>query len=189
MTLLRLACVSCGAPLEIGPELSTFACSYCGSQQRVERKGGVVALQKVETAIRAVQRGTDRTAAELALPRLRKELSELESEGKAAVAAALARRASALSGRRMLTLIVFVVIFFAGPILIVWLPTGSSGTASTFLGLAWIASTFAAPIFVYRKTKVPLDETPAIRADFSERFQRIKSHLDANRAILDQLPH
>jgi cysteine sulfinate desulfinase/cysteine desulfurase-like protein len=59
--------------------MDVFACAFCGSQQRVERKGGTVALHKIKGAIKAVQRGTDRTAAELALPRLEKELAEIMS--------------------------------------------------------------------------------------------------------------
>jgi len=186
--VLKLACVNCGAPLEIGPDLDTFACGYCGSQQRVERKGGVVALQRVETAIKAVQRGTDRTAAELALPRLKRELEEVEAERAAALKASSDRRASAVRGRRKLSWIVFFVVFFGGPLVIAPL-AGKSDGAHAVLLLAWLVGTVAAPVFVYRKTKLPTDEIPKIKAKFDPRIERLKAHLDANRTILDQLPH
>ena len=64
---IALACTNCGAPLEIGSDVERFACAFCGTPQRVERKGGTVALRKLEGAIGAVQRGTDKTAAELSV--------------------------------------------------------------------------------------------------------------------------
>lgn len=42
-----------------------------------QRRGGTVALKGVEGAIRRVQVGTDKTAAELAMPRLHAELQQL----------------------------------------------------------------------------------------------------------------
>lgn len=63
MPLLNLSCVNCSAPLQITDDVDRFACSYCGASQMVERKGGAVTLRRMENAIHAVQRGTDRTAA------------------------------------------------------------------------------------------------------------------------------
>lgn len=185
--MLKLACVNCGAPLEIGPDLDAFACGYCGSHQRVERKGGIVALRKVETAIKAVQRGTDRTAAELALPRLRAELADLEATRKAALAASKERRASAIRGRRQLTLVVFSVVLIVGPI-VTAAAAGSSATAATVLSLLWLVGLVAAPLFVYRKTMLPPDDSPAVAVRFDDKIGQIKVHIEANRKILDQLP-
>ena len=69
-----MKCPHCGAALEITDELERFACSYCGAQQLVQRTGGIVALKLVGDAISRVQQGTDRTAAELAVRRLREDL-------------------------------------------------------------------------------------------------------------------
>ncbi len=71
---ITLNCPNCGGRLEIYDEIDRFACSFCGSEMLVQRRGGTVALKRVETAIRKVQVGTDKTAAELAMPRLRAEL-------------------------------------------------------------------------------------------------------------------
>jgi hypothetical protein len=73
-------CASCSAPIQIKPEITQFVCAYCGSSQIVDRSGGVVTLNLVADAIHQVQRGTDRTAAELALVRLRKKQSILQNE-------------------------------------------------------------------------------------------------------------
>jgi hypothetical protein len=75
---ISMSCANCGAPLIVTPDVEKFHCGFCGSQLMVERKGGTVALKKIEPAIQRVQVGTDKTAAEHALVRLEKELRELE---------------------------------------------------------------------------------------------------------------
>lgn len=185
--MLKLECVNCGAPLEIGPDLDSFACGYCGAQQRVRRQGGVVSLQKVETAIKAVQRGTDRTAAELALPRLHREIAALEQERDSAITAEQERQKNAFRDRRTLTFVTFLAVFFGCPILI-----ASLGDDSYFLGvlltLIWLVGSIGLPILVYRKSKLPADQTPALKIDYAARLQKIHAHLKAHREILDELP-
>ena len=74
LQVIVLKCASCGAKLEVTQNMNRFACGYCGIEQMVERRGGVVALKPVIDAIARVQTGTDKTAAELALRRLKEEL-------------------------------------------------------------------------------------------------------------------
>lgn len=182
--MLKLACVNCGAPLEIGPDLDVFACGFCGSQQQVQRKGGVVALKRVEAAIKAVQRGTDRTAAELAMPRLRAELAGLQQQRQAAATAAAERVASAKRGRKKLTWIAFLAVFFLTPSLF----ARTNGALAAVMGIAWLVGSVAVPIFVYRKVKLPVDDTATVVAPIDERIQRVQAHMAANAAILDELP-
>jgi ribosomal protein S27AE len=80
LKILNLKCTNCGASLEIHTDMDRFHCGYCGSEQVVERRGGTVVLRKVVDAIGRVQIGTDRTAAELALVRIDKEIAEIMSE-------------------------------------------------------------------------------------------------------------
>ena len=74
MRVVTLNCSSCGAALEIDPGMSQFACAYCGAALAVERRGGTIALRQVVDAVAQVQVGTDKTAAELAIARLTREL-------------------------------------------------------------------------------------------------------------------
>lgn len=76
----QLDCKNCGAKLDIGDDTDIFSCGYCGSQQQVDRTGGIVQLRKLENTINAIRSGTDRTAAELALVRLEKELAAAQQE-------------------------------------------------------------------------------------------------------------
>ena len=78
--LITLACPSCGAQLQITQDLERFACSHCGHQHIVRRSGGVVSLAPVLDQLAQVRAGVDRTASELAIPRLEKELAELSNQ-------------------------------------------------------------------------------------------------------------
>ena len=84
---VRLECTGCGASLDITPNLEVFSCGYCGARQMVRRSGGSVSLKPLEEAISRVQRGTDRTASELAVPRLKEEMVALDNERKNMIAA------------------------------------------------------------------------------------------------------
>lgn len=137
-------------------------CGYCGTQQRVERAGGVVALKRVEGAIKAVQRGTDRTAAELALIRLEKEIAEAQVTKTSAIATQQRKDADGRRGRSYLCLFTFVISWFACSALIA--AVGFKGEAVGSVGslLALILT-----IFVYKK-KAPPAETPLNRRRTSQ---------------------
>jgi hypothetical protein len=82
--LFLLKCPGCGAPLQVDKSVETFGCSYCGGSVQVHEKNGLVSLRLLKDAISGVQRGTDRTAAELAIRRLTDELAALDSQREAA---------------------------------------------------------------------------------------------------------
>jgi len=182
--MLKLGCVNCGAPLEIRADLDVFACAYCGTQQQVQRQGGVVALRRVESAIRAVQRGTDRTAAELAMPRLQAELTGLYEARARLLADASARFEAAVRGRRYLTLVAFAMVVVGG----LTLASAVDGAKAQILNLLWLLSCVVVPVVVYRKVKMPTDNSGLFVRDIDERITRVNAHIEANRAILDQMP-
>jgi DNA-directed RNA polymerase subunit RPC12/RpoP len=76
---IPLECPNCGARLEVTEDLDRFACSHCGNQLMVRRGGGIVALKPVVDELKGVRAGTDKTASELAIPRLEKEIAELRA--------------------------------------------------------------------------------------------------------------
>jgi DNA-directed RNA polymerase subunit RPC12/RpoP len=77
MAIFSLKCASCSAPLQIKPEVKDFLCAYCGVAQIVDRSGGTISLNLVAETLGRVERGTDKTASELALVRLNKERKNL----------------------------------------------------------------------------------------------------------------
>ena len=80
--LVSLTCPSCGGKLEITNDLERFACGYCGIEHIVRRGGGVVSLRPVVEGLKGVQVSANRTAAELAIQRLKSEIGELEREAR-----------------------------------------------------------------------------------------------------------
>lgn len=184
MPLLKLSCVNCLAPLEIGEDLERFTCSYCGTAQIVERSAGVIATRKIETALKAVQRGTDRTAAELAVPRLTRELAEAQSARADILATARKSGDRAMRARRKAALITFCVMFFVGPLAI----AGMGASMGTFLALLWTVALIAVPIWVYNNYQLPADKVLDATAAIDARIAHLEEHLRANRSILDTLP-
>jgi ribosomal protein S27E len=80
---ISLNCANCGAKLDVYDDMDRFFCGYCGTGLIAQRRGGTVALKAVTEAIKKVQIGTDKTAAELAIARYQSELKQLrETEGK-----------------------------------------------------------------------------------------------------------
>lgn len=68
----------CGAALRIELQAQTHACGYCGATLRVDHAQDALSLSLVADAVAGVQRGTDRTAAELAIRRLSEDIKTLE---------------------------------------------------------------------------------------------------------------
>lgn len=75
-----LSCQNCGGKLEVYEDMTRFACAHCGSEMIAEHRGSTVILKSVQDAIQKVQAGTDKTAAEVAIVRLRQEISEKDEE-------------------------------------------------------------------------------------------------------------
>lgn len=97
LKIINLKCSGCGAPLEISPNMEDFSCGYCGAAQRVVRRGGTVSLSLIGDAIARVQAGTDKTAAELAIRRLRDTLEALTQTHSAQSAALRNKHSAALA--------------------------------------------------------------------------------------------
>ena len=133
---ITLKCPSCGANLAITPEMDTFACGYCGTQQMVQRNGGTVSLKLIGEAIARVQLGTDRTAAELAIRRLREDLSAVEAERK--------RFAVYIAGGDTITtyLVIISIVSFVATISFLynhaWLAACVAAAVGTFVGFRTI---------------------------------------------------
>lgn len=72
--ILNLKCPNCGGRLAVAADVDTFACEYCGSTVAVERGADGTGLRLLSEGLSRVQRGAERTAAELAIRRLTEEL-------------------------------------------------------------------------------------------------------------------
>lgn len=138
----------------------------------------MVSLERVEEGLKAVQRGTDRTAAELAVPRLTRELRQAQEDRALALKSHIADVQSAHSGRLLLSGLVFLV-FVIGSVVI------GRSLNSEFIGLLGVSFSIAAPIYVFKKTKLPVTRTAEIAREYDESIARIEQSLVANREILN----
>jgi DNA-directed RNA polymerase subunit RPC12/RpoP len=77
--LITLSCPSCGGVLEVTQNTEQLVCSYCGQRHVVKHEGTTLSLSPVLDALNQVKAGVDRTAAELAIVRLQKEIAELNT--------------------------------------------------------------------------------------------------------------
>jgi predicted RNA-binding Zn-ribbon protein involved in translation (DUF1610 family) len=75
---VTLTCPSCGGRLQITKDMDKFACGHCGNEHLVRREGGAVFLAPLAADIRQIRGGVDKTAAELAVIRLAKEVDILQ---------------------------------------------------------------------------------------------------------------
>ena len=72
--LISLKCANCGSNLEISDNMTVFNCQYCGAKQMVNRSGGHVELSLITEAVKGIQVSGEKTASELAIQRLEKEI-------------------------------------------------------------------------------------------------------------------
>ena len=79
---VSMTCPACGGKLGITKDIKSFICQYCGNEFLVRRGDGIISLSPIADDIRKVRVGVDKTASELAIKRIPKELVELESSRK-----------------------------------------------------------------------------------------------------------
>lgn len=76
---LTLTCPTCGAKLKLADKINLLVCASCGNEHMVTRDGGAIYLAPMAADMRQMRVGVDKTAAELAVVRLGKELADLEA--------------------------------------------------------------------------------------------------------------
>jgi hypothetical protein len=77
---ITLSCPSCGGKLQITKDIQRFACAYCGQEHIVKWGSGIVSLSPIVDGLKQVEKGVDKTSAELAIIRLPKEIGYLTTE-------------------------------------------------------------------------------------------------------------
>ena len=76
---ISLTCPTCGTKLKITDDMNNFACGHCGSEHIVKREGGAISLAPLVESEKGTSDSVDKTESELAIPRLEKEINQLES--------------------------------------------------------------------------------------------------------------
>lgn len=146
------------------------------------RSGGVASTRKLEVAIIAVQRGTDRTAAELAMPRLARELEGVRKRRAQVIQQLESRLGKSKTDRRTIAIIAVVCVailwaIFLGPTL------DTAWQILCFFGVV-----IGTLVLVYKKYRLPQFDLAQETKTLDEQIDRIEAHIQANRRILETLP-
>lgn len=75
---ISLSCPKCGGKLKITKDMEQFVCLHCGTEHLVKLTEGAISLMPLTKELRRISTGTDQTAAELALIRLKNDLEEVD---------------------------------------------------------------------------------------------------------------
>jgi hypothetical protein len=78
--IITLTCPTCGAKLKLGSDTNLVYCTSCGNEHLVQRGDGSIYLAPMAANVAQIRTGVDKTAAELAVVRLQKEIEELNAQ-------------------------------------------------------------------------------------------------------------
>ena len=143
----------------------------------VERRGGTVSLKAVEQAIQKIQIGTDKTAAELAMVRLKEEFHAKEKE---VTSLRIATSPIPMHGCLGFVLIIICGLFFASAAA----PAG--GNAGGICVLLFFA--FGASFFIWRVADVRKQwraEHPTKLANVEREYEDLKRRIAENQTIAE----
>jgi DNA-directed RNA polymerase subunit RPC12/RpoP len=174
LEVISLKCANCGANLEVKLETTSFACGYCGISQIVERHGGTVSLKLLTNAISKVQVGTDKTAAELAIRRLKEEMEQVNAQYRV-IDSRFKNDVNSnikgfLFGGGIIVLIAFCGLFSLYPVvavIIAILLTGVSG------------------FFWYRSDQIIAKKYTPIIDEKAQNYRNLQSKLETQKKIVD----
>lgn len=110
---LTLTCPTCGAKLKLNEKIHLLVCASCGNEHMVHRDGGAIYLAPIAQDVRQIRVSTDKTAAELAIPRLKAEIKAIEAEAEETRARNYADRVKASSLEGWLTVGMILGLLFA----------------------------------------------------------------------------
>src|SRR5262245_7289350 len=79
---LTLTCPTCGAKLKVTDHINLLVCASCGNEHMVHRDGGAIYLGPIAQDVHHIRTNTDKTAAELAIGRLQKEVADIEAKAQ-----------------------------------------------------------------------------------------------------------
>jgi DNA-directed RNA polymerase subunit RPC12/RpoP len=173
LRIISLKCSSCGSALDIDSDMTQFACGYCGTQQIVERRGGTISLKLLTNAVEKVQVGTDKTAAELALQRLDRELNLLTQERLK-----LDAQDSSTAGLIPTALAFGLVLGF-----VTWAAFAIGVFISTVITLDIVVTLLFIIIYILLKSGRDL---PAERHALDSKIEAVRKQIEENKAIVSQ---
>jgi hypothetical protein len=176
--LIGIKCPQCSAPMK-GVEERRFLCDHCGCETMFAAPQADV--DRIATDVARAAAGVDRTAAELAIPRLERERAAIAEEYRVAKAEAARSR----TRRSLLTL--FVTAVFLTPLLGPAIERKSGAIAAlAILGiLALCALVFVRPLarMCFGISERHRKALQTIRGQFDDVHRRVEAARSAVRSL------
>lgn len=151
-TLLTLTCPSCGSKLKVTEQVHLLVCANCGNEYMVHRDGGAVYLGPIAQDVKQIRVGVDKTAAELAVARLTKEISAVNDELEDAKRQDYTHLIATSNDETLF----FIGIIATGILTLVCVATGQSAASLVFLSLLIPLVFFHSRAGKKRRTKIEL---------------------------------
>lgn len=171
---INLKCANCGSNLEVKAETETFACGYCGVSQIVERHGGTISLKVLTDSISKVQIGTDKTAAELAIRRMKEEISEIDIIFRQ-INARMSKEKTDSSG-----------MFIAGFLILCIYPCCYLFTASPWIALLIITGAGAVMFYFWQRKSAEIEDKYAPELNpLIEKYKLLEEKIAKQKEIVD----
>lgn len=82
MEFISMTCRNCGGKLSISKDADQCICQNCGSEYLVTFSDNTFSIKKLSETLQGIHNSTDKTAAELALKRIREEKKKLHDESR-----------------------------------------------------------------------------------------------------------
>lgn len=74
---ITLSCQQCGGKIDVYDDMKRFACSFCGTEMMVQRRGNAVLLEKLTEVVAKAHISVDRASDEIETVRLTHEREKL----------------------------------------------------------------------------------------------------------------
>jgi hypothetical protein len=179
-SIITLTCPSCGAKLKLVDGVHLLACRNCGNEHMVHRDGGSIYLAPIAQDVRGIRLGVDKTAAELAVARLTREMEVLENEKRRALARKDSEWAGGTERQRSVFGLGLLILLFA------WMSTADENPVlpSFLFGLSVAILIIALVMYTARRNKIFTLLHGEIQRVDSEMTKRSPS-LEKNRHIAE----
>jgi hypothetical protein len=184
MPLYTLNCKNCSAPLQVKDDVEFFLCAQCGTQHVLERSGGTISYKAITESISKVQAGTDRTAAELEIRRLKEDLHQSLAKPQS-VGSSIETHVNSMTNHGCIfifsSILAFCIFAFGGLVLSSINFIGGWGWFISFLlaCLSWFAVFIIGIIFQNKNIK-------GYRASRQPELDHLGSAITSLRARIDQ---
>lgn len=178
--LFTLTCPTCGAKLRVTNQIHLLVCAACGNEHMVHRDGGALYLAPIAQDVGKIRIGVDRTAAELAVARLSKEIADTNAELAAVAASSLEQWVPMSQWEVVLRVGWITIVIFAGIAML-----AGNSTLAALLIAPFFASLFGSEYFRNRRMESARVAREGKATDLQGIVESKTVQLERNRSVAE----